>query len=274
MKLATVSKKDSENKIKTGLDKLVKKVAPKEKNSEILGTVRQTRSSEPKALFELSRDRRLSSRSPSLGRGTTIAASTGSRGKSGVTPPIAVTSHTARTAAPILSLSTLARQETPSATSNPSPTLSVFDSPADNTPSGPSGSKLLYSTGTTPLAEGASAIIGVNYTTYKPITVATSLPVSPSAPVGTPPDIDAPILNAALDSAQTFLKVKLVSRKGKSQCRLTISVQKSDFEMAEGGSFLPTPFSGDKTEDPERFLEVLKRYISFKGITDARPGNV
>jgi len=256
MKLATVSKKDSENKIKTGLDKLVKKVAPKEKNSEILGTVRQTRSSEPKALFELSRDRRLSSRSPSLGRGTTIAASTGSRGKSGVTPPIAVTSHTARTAAPILSLSTLARQETPSATSNPSPTPSVFDSPADNTPSGPSGSKLLYSTGTTPLAEGASAIIGVNYTTYKPITVATSLPVSPSAPVGTPPDIDAPILNAAPDSDPYLSESEASESEGEESVPSDNPGSESDFEMAEGDSFLPTPFSGDKTEDPERFLEV------------------
>ena len=43
--------------------------------------------------------------------------------------------------------------------------------------------------------------------------------------------------------------------------------------MAEGNSFLPTPFTGASTESPERFIETLELYCEFKGITDAAKKN-
>jgi hypothetical protein len=47
-----------------------------------------------------------------------------------------------------------------------------------------------------------------------------------------------------------------------------------DDEMAEGGnSFLPSPFTGTGTENPQRFIDALELYCEFKNINDQAKKN-
>ena len=178
-------------------------------NPEILKANRTTRRNESKLLYELSANKRTSSRSPSLGRGSVIKTSTGDSGKkvSSTTPPLSLLLPGVGSAIKpsVSGLSTVGVVE---------PSLSV--------------------------------------PTLAPVLLLADL-IVPAASAGSVGVVDA-------ESAES-------DESSETDSESENSILDSDSDMAEGGgsSFLPPPFTGEGSEDAERFLALLKRYISFKG---------